>query len=871
MEPKSGSVCSNCGWEEGSPPTSPIFLPPRTVLDGRYLIGNVLGAGGFGITYLAWDLNLGCKRAIKEYFPNAHGSRTPDHCTVVASSVHAQAAFEHGRQKFLEEGQALAKFQDHPGIVSVVGFFKENGTSYLVMKYEQGITFQQYLRQEGGRIDFETALGIVKPVMDTLRAVHRAKILHRDISPDNIFINDSHQVKLLDFGSAKHDMASETHTQQITLKRGYSPEEQYRTSGKQGPATDVYALGATIYQALTGQVPPESLDRLEQDTLQSPSQLGVRLPKHADAAVMRAMAVRAGNRFQTMLEFQEAISGTQIITTTDGNGRKVRTEEKQKEEEQSHRVRTSEPVPPRIPWWQPLVSRIQANRVQLLTGGAVALGVICVILLARVLLLAPQVSLFSAEPRNVEAGQTVTLRWSVEQGTATIDHGIGRLQENRGSQQVSPSSTTTYTLTARRLLRSVTRSVTVSVRAVIPVESLKISFNAEPLQIRPGTSSELSWSVSGSPTSVTLEPGIGPVRSVDHVTVTPTATTTYTLKAERGGQVVESPLTVQVVAVVKPSASLKVEPATIRPGESATLQWQVTGDVSSVSLDHGLGMVQRSGRVTITPSSTSTYTLMARLPNEVLTRSATVTVKVPEPPRIESFVAKPTSIQRGQSATLAWSVSGEVGAVSIDPEIGTVSATGNYKVTPPASVTYRLTAKGPGGGAVQVVTVEVNQPRTPPVIGLFSVSPQVIGRGQSATLQWSVAGELSAVTLQPDIGPVSARGVRTVSPASSTMYTLTARGPGGNVSRSATVEVSTEPFGITRFTVKPGSIHRGESAEISWSVSGAVTGLGIDPDVGPLNTKTGARAVQPTKTTTYVLTAKSGSQILTKTVKLKVR
>ncbi len=141
MEPGSASVCPLCGWKEGTPPASYLYLPPRTILDGRCL-GKVLGAGGFGITYLAWDHDLSIKLAVKEYFPTAFATRDWDHCTVVPANAQSKEAFEHGLKRFLDEGRSLATFHGHPGIASVMTFFRKNGTSYLVMKYEDGITLQ---------------------------------------------------------------------------------------------------------------------------------------------------------------------------------------------------------------------------------------------------------------------------------------------------------------------------------------------------------------------------------------------------------------------------------------------------------------------------------------------------------------------------------------------------------------------------------------------------------------------------------------------------------------------------------------------------------------------------------------------------------
>lgn len=311
-----GSVCPACSHVEGRGPDTPLYLPPRTLLREQYLIGRVLGHGGFGVTYLGWDLNLNLKLAIKEYLPSDLATRSTSSPTVTPYSGESKQYFEYGLGKFLDEGRALARFQNHPGVVSVLNFFRDNGTGYLVMSFVEGMTFKEYLERSGGRVPYTTALPILTAVMDALRAVHEAGMLHRDISPDNIFITDQRQVKLLDFGAARNSVGEQSKSLSVILKPGYAPEEQYRTKGKQGAWTDVYALGATFYRALTGEVPPESLDRLERDELVPPSQLGIPLPAAAEAALLKALSVRATQRYQNMRELQDALHQTQTVPQT---------------------------------------------------------------------------------------------------------------------------------------------------------------------------------------------------------------------------------------------------------------------------------------------------------------------------------------------------------------------------------------------------------------------------------------------------------------------------------------------------------------------------------------------------------------------------
>lgn len=304
------AVCPHCGYDEDAAPTSPLYLPPGTLLNQRYWVGRALGEGGFGLTYLGWDSTLGVKVAIKEFLPRELAGRGTDRVSISVYQREAQAHYAYGLQKFVEEARILAKFQDHLGIVPVRDYFEDNSTGYIVMGYLDGLTLRDYLEKKGGRLPWRVALGILMPVMDALREVHAAGLLHRDISPDNIFITYQKQVKLIDFGAARLALGERSRSLSVILKPGYAPEEQYRTRGRQGPWTDVYSLAATFYRTITGQTPPESLDRLEEDSLQPPSQLGVELPGALEQVLLRGLAVRAEGRFQNMQALQTALIKT---------------------------------------------------------------------------------------------------------------------------------------------------------------------------------------------------------------------------------------------------------------------------------------------------------------------------------------------------------------------------------------------------------------------------------------------------------------------------------------------------------------------------------------------------------------------------------
>jgi serine/threonine protein kinase len=303
----SAGECARCGYGEQEP-ESPLHLRPRTELHGQYLIGRVLGHGGFGVTYLAWDLNLERKIAIKEYLPSGVAMRTGQNSQVIPYSGEVRKDFEWGLERYLDEARTVARFQNHPSIVSVLNFFRGNGTAYLVMEYLEGGTFDKYLQAHGGRTDIETSLKVMVPVLDALGAVHEAGILHRDISPDNIYITRTWQVKVLDFGAARYALGSKSRNLSVILKEGFAPVEQYHSKGNQGPWTDIYACGATLFRSLTAKTPPPALERLHQDELQPPSAFGAQIAPHQERALMKALALRPEDRFLSMQAFKEALT-----------------------------------------------------------------------------------------------------------------------------------------------------------------------------------------------------------------------------------------------------------------------------------------------------------------------------------------------------------------------------------------------------------------------------------------------------------------------------------------------------------------------------------------------------------------------------------
>ncbi len=293
-------VCPVCGFNERVFSSSLHHLPLRTILGGRYLVGRVLGEGGFGITYIGFDLKLEQKTAIKEYYPSGFVTREAAVTSTVTPYVGELGEFFiKGRARFTDEANTLARFNTLPGIVSVKDFFTENGTEYLVMEYISGRTLKKCIEEKGGRLPVEAVLEMLRPVIGSLAVIHKSGIVHRDISPDNIMITGEGNVKLLDFGAAR-EYNDNDKSRSIVLKPGFSPEEQYRSKGVQGPWTDVYALCATIYSAVTGVMPEEANERLHEDRLIPPSSLDCVIKPHVEGAILRGMALYAQDRIRDM-------------------------------------------------------------------------------------------------------------------------------------------------------------------------------------------------------------------------------------------------------------------------------------------------------------------------------------------------------------------------------------------------------------------------------------------------------------------------------------------------------------------------------------------------------------------------------------------
>lgn len=307
--------CPHCGFSEAQYQTCPRHLPLYTILNGKYLVGRVLGEGGFGITYIGYDLNLQMKVAIKEYYLNGYASREPGKsCRISVMTGENGEMYRRGLVRFLEEARRLARFWNLPGIVSVKDFFQENNTAYIVMEYIEGETLSRMLYDNGGKLSAEQVFSMMETVMKSLEEVHRSGLIHRDITPENLMVGPDGKACLIDFGASKDFMDGGQNELSVVLKPDYAPPEQYMRNGNMGPWTDVYGLCASMYRAIAGTQPPGAMDRVMKDTLKSPSSLGIAIDRNQENALMKGLAMQVQDRFPDVSELREALYSGKRVT-----------------------------------------------------------------------------------------------------------------------------------------------------------------------------------------------------------------------------------------------------------------------------------------------------------------------------------------------------------------------------------------------------------------------------------------------------------------------------------------------------------------------------------------------------------------------------
>lgn len=301
--------CPVCGYSPQDHISDPTVLSSGSVLQGRYAVGRVIGKGGFGVTYLAYDIKHDEKIAVKEYYPYGIALRNPESTIVSVSTEEAADIFKSGAEKFYDEARLVAAFNGNPSIVSVYDFFYENDTVYYTMEYLEGQTLKDYV-EKNGVITSEQAVYIAEKISSALMTAHSANILHRDVSPDNIMICSDGKVKLLDFGAARQVVANASQSLSVILKQGFAPLEQYQKKGRQGPWTDIYSLGATLYFALTKDIPDDPMTRFESDDEYSSNKYSIVQPLWE--IIRKATMLRIEDRYSNIFEFRSDLASSGI-------------------------------------------------------------------------------------------------------------------------------------------------------------------------------------------------------------------------------------------------------------------------------------------------------------------------------------------------------------------------------------------------------------------------------------------------------------------------------------------------------------------------------------------------------------------------------
>lgn len=305
------SACPYCGFNETALRQESYYLDPGTIVGGRYIVGRVLSYGGHTVSYLGMDAEKNRKVVVKEYLPSDFSTRSEGETDVTIYSGDGQEQFEQGLTNFLNEANRIQHLQGAEGIARVYDCVAENETGYVISEYVEGRTLKEIL-DGGKKYSAEEAADFIRRILQGLAKVHRMDIVHCDISPETIMVTETGDIKLMDFGATRYVTTANSKSLSIILKRGYAPEEQYRSRGKRGPWTDVYAVGAVMYRMLTGAVPQESVERALADELKEPSKMGVSIPKNMENALMNALNVYQEDRTPSAEEFLNELNAENV-------------------------------------------------------------------------------------------------------------------------------------------------------------------------------------------------------------------------------------------------------------------------------------------------------------------------------------------------------------------------------------------------------------------------------------------------------------------------------------------------------------------------------------------------------------------------------
>ena len=306
--------CPACGYNYFNDKKQPKgVLEPFAILSNRYIVGRVLGKGGFGVTYVALDMIKNIRCAVKEYMPAEYSKRGNGTKNLYPmEDAKSKYVFNHGRDKFVEEARTLITLKNNPIVVDILDYFTENNTAYLAMEYLDGSDLRKLAKQSNGKIDAEFAKVIFVTIASALTVIHKQNILHRDLSPENIFVTKNGDIKLIDFGAARNFVSNQNKGMSILLKPGFAPPEQYSMDGVQGPWTDVYALCATFYNIVSGQKLIDAMYRYRGQKQPTLYELGCPVSKKTSDVIAKGMELEYKNRYKN---FSELLNDIDIVTS----------------------------------------------------------------------------------------------------------------------------------------------------------------------------------------------------------------------------------------------------------------------------------------------------------------------------------------------------------------------------------------------------------------------------------------------------------------------------------------------------------------------------------------------------------------------------
>lgn len=304
-------TCPYCGFNERDLKQESYYLDPGTIVGGKYIVGKVLSYGGHTVSYLGMDAEAGRKVIVKEYLPSDFSTRSEGETDVTIYSGDGQVQFEQGLTNFLNEANRIEHLSDIEGIAKVYDCVAQNDTGYVISEYVQGHTLKEIL-DSGKTYSVNEAKAFMIQILRGLTKVHKLNIIHCDIAPETIMVTESGDIKLLDFGATRYVTTANSKSLSIILKRGYAPEEQYRSKGVRGPWTDVYALGAVMYRMITGKAPQESVERILEDEVKEPSKMGVAISQNVENALMNALNIYQEERTPSADVFLKELQSSDV-------------------------------------------------------------------------------------------------------------------------------------------------------------------------------------------------------------------------------------------------------------------------------------------------------------------------------------------------------------------------------------------------------------------------------------------------------------------------------------------------------------------------------------------------------------------------------